>query len=382
MKIAFATIGDAKDIQRGSGTPYYLTRELQRQGCEVIFVGPLEIEIPFLTRLFKYISRKMGKKYFSYRDPFVGRRLGREVENRLKNVEFDILLTNDYCIAGYTDIGKTVILYTDAYFPYVYEDNFHPSLANLSYFGRVFCQQTTKKGLMNASKGFFASDAALQEAYTYLPNTADKFSVIPYGANMETPSGKDTVESVGHLQSKGMVDLLFVGKDWFRKGGDEAVAITRLLNERGIEAQLYVVGVDLSDEITDEYVRFYGLLNKEKDEDFALLKSLYEMCDILLVPSKAEGYGLVFVEAAAYGVPSLAYSTSGVKTAVRDGESGVLLDTDLDALAFVNEIEKLFADPNYYQKLSQGAEKFFRETGNWESAVRRLLKAIKGYIYE
>ena len=66
------------------------------------------------------------------------------VKKILNSYDYDILLTNDFAIAGYTKIEKPIILWTDAVFPHNYEKNDHPRLNNLPWFAVKFCQMVTK----------------------------------------------------------------------------------------------------------------------------------------------------------------------------------------------------------------------------------------------
>jgi len=140
------------------------------------------------------------------------------------------------------------------------------------------------------------------------------------------------------------------------------------------------VGVDLSEKIPDRAVRFYGLLNKNVEAEALQLDKLYSLCDILIVPSKAEGYGLVFVEAAAYGIPSIAYRSTGVTTAVIHDKSGALLDIGSTETDFANVISSWIENPGLYQNLSSGARSHYEETGNWGTAVTRLSMILENAI--
>lgn len=379
MKIAFATIGDARDIRRGSGTPYHIWKELERQGCDVHLVGPLNINIPFATRLFKYSSTKLGQKYFSYRDPFTGRVIGKEATRLLKFLEYDVVLTNDYSIAGYTKTNKPIILFTDDIFPFNYSENIHPWLENLSLAGVHFCHHSVSQGLKHASVRIFASDYARREAEKYETPKSGHFAVVPYGANVESPN-PHKIQQKKSIEEKGGIDLLFVGKDWKLKGGEIAVRTVRLLRQRGIRARLNVVGVDLSDQINDEFITFWGLLNKDVGMENRELSDLYLTCDALIVPSKAEGYGLAFVEAAAYGMPSLAYRSSGVMTAVQSGKSGILFDLSEDETSFANQIENWIRQPDLYKELVKGAREHFEQTANWRVALSTLMRIVFDHL--
>ncbi len=59
-----------------------------------------------------------------------------------------------------------------------------------------------------------------------------------------------------------------------------------------------------------------------------------QKASLLLIPSKKEGYGLVILEAAAYGVPAIGYRVPGVQDAIEHSRTGILVPTkDIQALA-------------------------------------------------
>lgn len=60
----------------------------------------------------------------------------------------------------------------------------------------------------------------------------------------------------------------------------------------------------------------------------AELKDYYNLCDVFAMPSKLEGFGIVFLEALAAGKPLLASNRDGGQDAVKQGELGVLVDPD------------------------------------------------------
>ncbi|HRQ86246.1 MAG TPA: glycosyltransferase, partial [Flavobacteriales bacterium] len=59
-----------------------------------------------------------------------------------------------------------------------------------------------------------------------------------------------------------------------------------------------------------------GFLNKNLPADMARLEHHLRTADFLILPTRFEAYGIVFCEAAAYGLPALASRTGGVPTIV------------------------------------------------------------------
>ena len=61
---------------------------------------------------------------------------------------------------------------------------------------------------------------------------------------------------------------------------------------------------------------------------------LYNMCDLFILPSKNEGFGIVFIEALSCGIPIIASDGFGCREALLDGDLGHLVDPDdIDAMA-------------------------------------------------
>jgi glycosyltransferase involved in cell wall biosynthesis len=67
-------------------------------------------------------------------------------------------------------------------------------------------------------------------------------------------------------------------------------------------------------------VHFHGIVSE------ATLASLYGGADVFVMPSRGEGFGLVFLEAMAHGLPVVAGNDDAAGEVVRDGETGVLVD--------------------------------------------------------
>ena len=86
-----------------------------------------------------------------------------------------------------------------------------------------------------------------------------------------------------------------------------------------------------------------------------------------MLPSVKEGWGLVVIEAARMGTPTVAYaSAGGTRESVRHGDTGVLVEDESD---FRAAIAALLADPDEVARLSSQALAF-AERFSWENSVR------------
>ena len=83
---------------------------------------------------------------------------------------------------------------------------------------------------------------------------------------------------------------------------------------------------------------------------FAALAGEYRSADVFCVPSRQEGFGIVFVEAMAAGLPVAAARAGAVPEVVADGETGLLVEPgDAGGLAAV--LDRLIADPALRRRL-------------------------------
>lgn len=106
------------------------------------------------------------------------------------------------------------------------------------------------------------------------------------------------------------------------------------------------------------------------------LADWYRAATVVMVPSYSESFGLVAVEAQACGTPVIAASVGGLRTAVQDGVSGILIDGH-DPASYARALRGLFAFPDRQAALAQGAVAHASRFG-WGVTVDRLLTVYAG----
>lgn len=124
------------------------------------------------------------------------------------------------------------------------------------------------------------------------------------------------------------IRFLFVGRDSVRKGFAELNAATRTLLDRGTDLELHVVGpISSANRLQHANVHYHGEI---KDE--ARLRSIYQTCDVLVVPSYSEGLPTVILEAMASGLAVIATDVGGVRTAVDEHNGWTIAPRDTNQL--------------------------------------------------
>ena len=93
------------------------------------------------------------------------------------------------------------------------------------------------------------------------------------------------------------------------------------------------------------------------------------------MPSYNESFGLVAVEAQATGTPVVAAAVGGLTTVVRDGVSGLLVDTH-EPRDWAASLRRLIDDPDLVERLGRGAVAHAQEF-SWEHTAERTLLAYE-----
>lgn len=377
MKIAFATTFDAQDMRRGSGTFYFMSQEIARQGHTVHYVGPVTFRYPRVSRLMRRLHEWWGKRYVAFLDPYVGQLTGRSIAAKLAILDYDLLLTNDPAICAFTPTNKPVVLYTDVMLTHNYSEAKLPNarLSNMSFLSLGLARKTLRAALQRARLCVFPVQWVADEAAHYGADPA-KVRLIPFGANVLDP-GRSLTES--RTLRPNQVDLLFVGKDWARKGGDMAVQTTLELRRQGVQATLHCVGSRPTKPVDPTAVKLYGLLDKTVAAERAQLDVLYRRCDVFILPSSSEGFVIAPLEAAAFGLPALAYNAHGVRDAIRPDETGLLFPLGSSEMAFVDGVLGWLSRPELYHQMALAARAHYENSVNWQTCVSTLMTEIVPY---
>jgi glycosyltransferase involved in cell wall biosynthesis len=119
-----------------------------------------------------------------------------------------------------------------------------------------------------------------------------------------------------------------------------------------------------------EQVALHGAI-----EERAELAALYAQADLFVWPAVNEAYGMVLLEAQAFGCPVLAGDYGGVSSVVRHGETG-LLTAPGDAAAFAEALRHLMRDPARRRTLGSSAARFVAAERGIASAAERLRQTL------
>jgi glycosyltransferase involved in cell wall biosynthesis len=211
----------------------------------------------------------------------------------------------------------------------------------------------------------WAADSMVND-YGAEPNA---IHVIPPGVDLDkwTVAGRATRDKLD-----GTVEILFVGGDFYRKGGDLLLDWASRTTRRGW--RLHMVTRDLVAP-THADVRVYNRLHPND----AALMNLYAEADIFALPTRGDCYSIASIEAMAAGLPVVLSRTGGTGDIIADGTTGFLIEPG-DGAALSERLDILI--DNADRRVSMGvaaraeAERRFDARAN----IRRTVSIMLGHL--
>lgn len=206
------------------------------------------------------------------------------------------------------------------------------------------------------------------------------FEKLPAPRERERPAGKPlTLLTVSRLDA---------GERY--KGQDHVLEALRRIraSEPGLELR-YVIQGDGSDRARleglvrewelDDIVEFRPKVAERKE-----FENVYREADVFVMPSRygrwegrwrGEGFGIVYLEAAAFGVPSVAYDCGGATDVIRQGENGVLVPPD-DIGELARQLASLARHPRKVAEMGKRAHAAVMRDFTRAAIRRQLVRAL------
>jgi glycosyltransferase involved in cell wall biosynthesis len=190
--------------------------------------------------------------------------------------------------------------------------------AKQAIYSKLFSRAAGFVAWSNWAKQSFVEDYGCRE---------QDVAVIPPGIELDLFTPGDRAHELPRI--------LFVGGDFRRKGGELLLEVFR----KRLLGRAELVLVTQASVEPEPGVQVHSNVKANSE----LLRSLYATSDIFTLPTRADCYSLVCLEALAAGLPVVATSVGGIPDVIREGETGHLIDYD-DPVALGDALEALVLD--------------------------------------
>ena len=376
-RIGFCSLWDARDPHQFSGYAHSMYHALQRQGFDLVDILPLARPPRLVDRARQMAARLTGRFYYWDREPQHLRAVAAVIERRAREAGVDLLFAPSSTPLAAVDPAIPKIFATDQVFSSLLDGYVRRPVPRYRKQGL----RQERQILSGASAATYPSTWAIEAACRLGADPA-RLHLIPWGANLaRVPERQEVEQAVAARRTGERCELLFIGREWRRKGGDIVLATLAELRRLGVPARLTVIGTRPPQAVPEgsEVVPF---LDKSTEAGHARFTALMRRSHVLFVPSRAEAYGQVFCEAAAFGLPVLATRVGGIPSIVTQDRTGFLLPASSSPTHFAEQAARLWHDPDGQGEMALAARHRFEQLLNWDSFGTRLadlLNATIGY---
>jgi glycosyltransferase involved in cell wall biosynthesis len=212
------------------------------------------------------------------------------------------------------------------------------------------------------------------ECFSKMGIANEKISVIPNGVDVEMfakASGSAVRRKYGIKDNE--VVLSYVGRVLPVHGGDLFLEACGRLAKKGLAFRVMIVGDGLQRPELEKQCEDLGIKDRvifTGNVVYADIAEYFAACDIFCRPSRAEGFGMVYLEAMASGCVSVGTDVGGIPDIITNTVNGIMTPSeDVDSLERV--LEKLIKNPDARNKLIESGKQR-ASTQDWSVIAERI----------
>lgn len=222
------------------------------------------------------------------------------------------------------------------------------------------------KVLENARVVFTLSEWTRRSVIEDFGIHAEQVQVVFAGSNLVIPGDL--------VQQRNPREILFVGIDWQRKGGDVLLEAFRLLRGRFPDVTLTIVGC--RPPVDEPGIRTEGFLDRRIPADAEKLARCYLRAGCFCLPSLFDPFPNAIIEAAAVGLPSVAIDNGSRREAIIDGKTGCLA-SEATPLAVADALSRVLENEEQRQAFGLAAKIHAERHFTWDRVIDKITRTIK-----
>ena len=127
------------------------------------------------------------------------------------------------------------------------------------------------------------------------------------------------------------------------------------------------------------YIDSIGLSNVTEYRPFLnqkYLKAIYRNCDVFLLPTIYEIFGMVLLEAMYYRVPVISTLNGGSDMMIKDNVNGFILENN-NLQAWANKIKYVFSHPDEAKMIGENAHNTIADNFTWDALAIKFIKIFE-----
>ncbi|MCF6182430.1 glycosyltransferase family 4 protein [Lutibacter sp.] len=373
IRVGYLTATNPLDKRSWSGTHFKMYESLKNEFEEVYVLGPIKKSIFLNATLltFSFIHFLVFfKKYKKNHSKLLSKYYAYKINKKLKNKNIDVI----FAPASSTEIAylKTAIpicYLSDTSFGQI--SNYYSSFSKISNYSFKEANLIEQRAIDNSFTQVYPSNWAAEYVINNYKAKKDNVFIVKFGANIDFTPEKPLLKIF-----KSTINLLFLGINWKRKGGDIVLKTFNILIEKGYDVTLTICGCTPKNLITNPKIKVIPFLNKNNKKENEIFTKILNKSHILFLPTRAECYGIVFCEVAAYGIPVITTDTGGVTSIIENGINGYALPFKSTPKDYVTKIQFLLDYRLVLSSMAISSRKKFEKELNWNVWGKKMKEIL------
>ena len=379
-RIAVACEGDAESPDRAwSGIVFSVVRELRAIGHRVTAIDA-ELygarRVLLAARAFSPVATRRRARYRFGRAAFEARSRVAEAGFRAIQRDVDVILQIGATFRTPGRGSHPHVVYCDWNMASTINLRDHPHSAARSIPPHLAAEMNDReRTIYTTASAIFTLSDRLRASFTAdygVP--AERVVTAHPGPNLDVSS----VTSRPPRRDADPPTILFMGKDFERKGGDVLLQAFELVRARVPDARLRIIGPPALPS-APKGVEMMGTLRKAVPQEFAALLDALRTTDVFCLPTHYEPFGIVVIEAMALGVPCVTSDTWAMPEMVIDDETG-LIAPDGDARALADRLVRLLEDPVLARRMGLAGQHRQQALFTWQRAAQVMSRRIQSVV--
>jgi glycosyltransferase involved in cell wall biosynthesis len=218
-----------------------------------------------------------------------------------------------------------------------------------------------KQAFQQSAHIFTRSDYVRDSVINDYQIPAGQVTAVGGGVNI------DPLPEISPHQGTTPPTALFIGKDFYRKGGDILLRAFAEIRRQMPEARLLMV----TDGPIPEGLELNNVEIIPPTWDRSVILSLYRQADCFVLPSRLETWGDVLLEAMSYGLPCIGVTGEGMSDIIEDQSTGLLIPPE-DEGALSGALLQILSDSELRHQFSKAARQRVECQFTWDQVVARI----------
>lgn len=388
MRIGFLSPASPTDRAYHSGCGASITAALrvacERRGIDYEHLGPLPVSRAAMLkrRVHSAMALRTGRPTAPdlFFRPFLRDRVG-AARRAISGRSFDALVgLHTWCARVAPHVPTFLI--RDGVIPEMMKpDGGYPFFAEMPERAKDEVRALERDALANAAAHFLTSDWAARSLRDFAGTAYQPKIFVTYrGSNLPVIPSREEVEAAIAQRPRETVRAVFNGRTWEHKGGPFILAVLEELRNRDVDCELDVLGLEPNQVPGDPLIRGARRYDLSRPDDAREMTRTLMAADFFPGFSRAETYGIAYVDAAACGVPSAAFQVFGIEKRALP-QSRILFPGDATAGDVADALAPELSSPEAWRNRCRLAREDY-EAHTWDDIAEDMLQRILEVLEE